>query len=84
MKDIKDWIALSGKLPSFPLGVKPELIHAMHSVWESSSGEGGKGGEEGTKQKRRLLKGSSYQRQWFLDNILFSGVLHYLCMQISL
>lgn len=75
-KGIKDWIALNGKLPSFPLGVGPELIYAIHSVWESSSGG----------LKRRLLesKGNSYQRQWFLDKVLFSGILHYLCMQISL
>jgi len=39
MKDIKDWIALNGKLPSFPLGEGPELIHAMCRVWESSSGK---------------------------------------------
>lgn len=37
-------------------------------------------------EKRRLLKskGSSYQRQWFLDKVLFSGIQHYLQMQISL
>lgn len=50
MKGIKDWIALNGKLPSFPLGVGPELIHAMHSVWESSLAVGG-GGEEALKIK---------------------------------
>lgn len=37
-------------------------------------------------EKRRLSKskGNSYQRQWFLDKVLFSGILHYLQMQISL
>lgn len=75
MKGIKDWIALNGKVPSFPLGVGPELIHAMHSV-----------GKALTEKKKRFLKskGNSYQRQWFLDKVLFSGILHYLCMQISL
>lgn len=43
MKGIKVWIALNGKLPSFPLGVGPQLIYAMHHVWESSLG-GKKGG----------------------------------------
>lgn len=37
-------------------------------------------------EKLRLLKskGNSYQRQWFLDKVLFSGILHYLQMQIFL
>lgn len=37
-------------------------------------------------EKRRLLKskGNSYQRQWFLDKVLFSGILRYLQMQIVL
>lgn len=43
MKGIKVWITLNGKLPSFPLGVGPEFIYAMHHVWESSLG-GKKGG----------------------------------------
>lgn len=49
MKGIKDWITLNGNLPSFPLGVGPELIH---TVWESSWGGGGGGGEK----KKEALK----------------------------